>query len=150
MNRIWLGLLAGAAGTTALNIVTYLDMVYRARPPSQTPEQSADRLASQLHVNLGDEQAAANRRSGLGPLLGYATGLATAAVYAAVARHPGRPASVGALTVLAMLASNAPMTLLKVTDPRRWSAADWAADVVPHVAYGAVTAATLRALRARA
>ncbi|HEX6967417.1 MAG TPA: hypothetical protein VF174_01110 [Micromonosporaceae bacterium] len=147
MHRIWQGLLAGAAGSTALNIVTYLDMVYRARPPSQTPEQSAGRLADRLHLNLGSEQAAANRRSGLGPLLGYAAGLGAAALYAAIApRHLGRPLATGSLAVLAMLASDAPMTLLGVTDPRRWSAADWATDIVPHIAYGAVTAATLRAL----
>jgi hypothetical protein len=27
-----------------------------------------------------------------------------------------------------------------VSDPRSWGAADWLADVVPHVAYGLVTA----------
>jgi hypothetical protein len=32
-----LGAAAGAAGTTMLNTVTYLDMVARARPASTTP-----------------------------------------------------------------------------------------------------------------
>lgn len=31
--------------------------------------------------------------------------------------------------------------VLGVTDPRRWTAADWAADVIPHLAYGALAAA---------
>ena len=46
---------------------------------------------------------------------------------------------------VAMLAGNAPMTALRLTDPRQWSAADWASDVVPHVAYGAVAAGVLAA-----
>jgi hypothetical protein len=33
-----LGAAAGAAGTTALNTVTYLDMAVRGRPTSSTPE----------------------------------------------------------------------------------------------------------------
>ena len=33
-------------------------------------------------------------------------------------------------------------TMLRVSDPRRWSPSDWAADVLPHLAYGLVTAAT--------
>lgn len=38
------------------------------------------------------------------------------------------------------------MTLLGVTDPRTWSVIDWVSDLVPHAAYGAVTAAVLREL----
>ena len=37
-NRIIAGLLAGAAGTTALNAVTYADMALRGRPGSEIPE----------------------------------------------------------------------------------------------------------------
>jgi hypothetical protein len=40
----------------------------------------------------------------------------------------------------ALLAGNAPMTVLGVTDPRQWNAEAWISDVVPHLAYGAVTA----------
>jgi hypothetical protein len=38
------------------------------------------------------------------------------------------------------------MTVLGVTDPRTWAAKDWVADVVPHLAYGALTAAVLNDL----
>lgn len=148
MRRLLSGALAGAAGSSALNIVTYLDMTLRARPASQTPEQTADRLTSTLHVDLGDEQTAANRHAGLGSLLGYAAGIGAAALYALVA--PVRPrwaTATTTLTVTAMVASAMPMTVLKVTDPRTWSAADWMADLIPHLAYGAVTATTYRALR---
>ena len=38
------------------------------------------------------------------------------------------------------------MTALGITDPRQWSATDWASDVVPHVAYGDVAANVLEHL----
>jgi len=38
------------------------------------------------------------------------------------------------------------MTALGLTDPREWSASDWASDVVPHLAYGAVAALVYEAL----
>jgi hypothetical protein len=33
-----------------------------------------------------------------------------------------------------------PAAALGVTDPRRWPASGWAADVIPHMVYGLVTA----------
>jgi hypothetical protein len=47
---------------------------------------------------------------------------------------------------VAMVLANAGMAALAVTDPRTWTPADWASDIVPHLAYGAVTAATLEHL----
>ena len=38
------------------------------------------------------------------------------------------------------------MTALGITDVRDWTAKDWITDVVPHLAYGVVTAGTWRAL----
>lgn len=35
------------------------------------------------------------------------------------------------------------MRVLGVTDPRTWPASPWVADIVPHLAYGAATAAVL-------
>jgi hypothetical protein len=143
MQTITRGLVAGAAATTALNAVTYLDMAVRGRPPSSTPEQSVEKLADATHVGLGEGEKRENRKSGLGPLLGYATGVGVAVAYAFLLR--GRrlpwPVSAAALAGLAMVAANAPMTATGVTDPRRWSAADWASDLVPHLAYGAAAAA---------
>ncbi|KHL01576.1 hypothetical protein [Sinomonas humi] len=51
-------------------------------------------------------------------------------------------------TATVLVAANAPMTLLKVTGPRTWSAADWASDIVPHLGYGITAGAVLRALGA--
>lgn len=41
------------------------------------------------------------------------------------------------------------MTALGVTDPRTRDATSWISDVVPHLAYGAVTAAVLTSITGR-
>jgi hypothetical protein len=148
MNDTVKAIVAGAAGATALNAVTYLDMTVRARPASSAGEDSVSKLAELAHAPLGDGQSAENRKAGLGPLLGYATSTATAMAYAAAGgRRLPTAASTVVLTALAMLASNAPMTALHVTDPRTWKPADWVSDLIPHLAYGRVTAVALRRLR---
>jgi hypothetical protein len=144
------GAAAGAAGTTALNAVTYLDMAIRGRPASSTPEQTVERLAQAVGVDMpGEGEQRAARVQGTAPLLGILTGIGAGLVLGAARRRGFRPPAVVdvlAATALATLAGNEPMALLGVTDPKKWSAADWAADLVPHLAYGVVAAATLRAL----
>ena len=49
----------------------------------------------------------------------------------------------------AMAAADVSMTSLGVTDPKQWGAAGWLSDALPHLAYGAVTVATLHALDRR-
>lgn len=147
------GAAAGAAGTTVLNAVTYLDMVVRGRPASSTPEEMVELLARKAGVDLpgeGEERDA--RVQGSAPLLGILTGIGAGVVLGAVRRLGFRPpvmVDLLAATLLATLGGNGPMTLLGVTDPREWSAADWAADLLPHMAYGVVTALSLRALDGR-
>lgn len=46
------GLAAGAAGTTVLNAVTYLDMVARGRPASTTPEDAVRALSDKTGVSI--------------------------------------------------------------------------------------------------
>ena len=143
------GAAAGAAGTTALNAVTYLDMVGRGRGTSSTPEQTVEALAGKVHVQIpGDEETRSNRVQGLGPLTGLVAGIGVG-VLAGLARAAGfrTPPLVGtALTTVGVLvASNGPMTVLGVTDPRTWSTTDWVSDVVPHLAYAAVVRTTLDA-----
>jgi uncharacterized membrane protein len=60
------------------------------------------------------------------------------------------PAAVGGplLGAAAMVASDGPMAALGVSDPRTWSTVDWVGDVLPHLAYGVATHATLRAAAA--
>ena len=141
------GAAAGAAGTTALNAVTYLDMAIRGRGTSSTPEDTVEKLAEKAHVPIpGQGETRAHRLQGLGPLTGIAAGLGVGAL-AGLARSSGvrlRPLVETALTTVGvLLAANGPMTVLGITDPRTWSATDWLSDVVPHVAYSAVVTATL-------
>jgi hypothetical protein len=137
------GALAGAAGTTALNAVSYLDMVWRGRAASTTPSDSVERLAERAGVTIpGTEAQRGNRVEALGPLLGIATGMGLGAVLGAAGAlgvRTGPVRSVAVASLAALLVSNVPMTALGVTDPRTWSAADWVSDIVPHLAYGAVT-----------
>jgi hypothetical protein len=53
---------------------------------------------------------------------------------------------VATATVGPLVGTNGPMTVLGITDPRTWSGVDWARELVPHAAYGVVTAATLAAI----
>jgi hypothetical protein len=145
-----LGAAAGAAGTTALDATTYLDMLLRARPASSTPEETMQRLSDLTHVPIpGDEEERRNRLAGLGALTGLVAGIAAGGFLGVVRAGGWRPRpAVGVLaaTAVALLVGNVPMTVSGVTDPRTWSAGDWAADLVPHAAYGVVTAGVLNRL----
>lgn len=147
--RLLAGLLAGAAGTAVLNAVTYTDMVLRGRAGSDIPEQLIDRATGATGLELGDEETAANRRQALAALLGFGVGLGTGATYGlAGGAQGGAGVAAGALTlaVAASLASDGPAIALGLTDPRTWPGSAWAADAVPHLAYGAVTAVTYAGL----
>jgi hypothetical protein len=144
------GALAGAAGTTALNTVTYLDMVWRARPASSTPEATVERLAEVTRTRIpGSADERSNRIAGLGPLTGLmvSTGVGAVLGLARTAGYrPGLLISSLTASVAALIGSNGPMTIVGITDPHTWSRADWVSDLVPHLAYGMVTAGALQAL----
>ena len=149
MNRILRGAAAGAAGTTALNAVTYLDMALRGRPASDTPEQTVAKIAETIHVRIPGEGATRNNRlSGWGAVSGLAAGVAVGMAYGAWHSVVGRPGPLAGpllATGGALVVGNGPMTALGLTDPRSWSVPDWLSDVVPHLAYGWVTATTYAA-----
>lgn len=146
--EILTGVAAGAAGTTALNAVTFLDMALRARPASTTPDDTVRKAEDLAGVSLSkhglDSDAASNRRSALGALVGIAAGLSTGAVYGLLRPRLGR-APLGLLGtgagVLANVATTGPMAALGITDPRTWPADSWVSDLIPHLAYGFATAA---------
>jgi hypothetical protein len=143
------GAAAGAAGSTALNAVTYLDMTIRGRPASSTPERTVEKLAEKAHVPIpGDEETRQNRVQGLGPITGLVAGVGVGVVVGLVraAGYRSQPLVGTLLTTLGVLvAANGPMTVLGITDPRTWSGTDWASDIVPHLAYGAVVKTTMDA-----
>ena len=144
----WLlrGAAAGAAGTTALNVVTYLDMAVRGRPASSTPERTVEKLADAAHLSVpGQGAKRASRLEGLGALTGLAAGVGVGGLLGLV-RASGFRAGTLLTTVTVLLSTNGPMTVLGVTDPRTWSAVDWISDLVPHLAYAAVVTTTMDAL----
>ncbi|MGY1745802.1 hypothetical protein [Blastococcus sp. SYSU D00695] len=143
------GAAAGGAASTALNAVTYVDMAVRGRGSSSTPERTVEVLAERAHVTVpGDEETRRNRVQGLGPLTGLAAGVGVG-VLTGLVRAAGFRSQwlVGTLLTTAgvLVTANGPMTVLGVTDPRTWSATDWAADLVPHLVYGAVLKSTMDA-----
>jgi hypothetical protein len=147
------GAAAGAAGTTALNAATYLDMAIRGRGASSTPEQTIEAVSDRLGIDIpGEGETRDNRVHALGAMGGLATGVALGA-FLGVARSMGwRPGLLGgslAAGSMAMVGANGPMTGLGITHPRQWSATDWASDVIPHLVFGLVTYATLDAAHAR-
>ncbi|MBO1754933.1 hypothetical protein [Allobranchiibius sp. CTAmp26] len=142
------GTIAGAAGTTALNATTYLDMAVRGRGTSSAPEDLVEAAAGSAGVAIpgtGDERD--NCLAGLGPLSGTGVGGVAGTVHRALLSR-GRSIPAAAAIVLisaaAMAMSDAPLKLFGISDPADWKGADWAADAVPHLVYGAITYATLR------
>jgi hypothetical protein len=124
-------------------------MAVRGRASSSTPQETVEAMADRSPMDVPvDGQTRSNRVSGLASLMGLATGVTVGAVYGA-ATVAGRPPwwlASGMLSLAAMLGGNAPMAKLGVTDPRQWDVADWASDVVPHLAFGLVTALVFEAV----
>ncbi len=152
MNRIVRGAIAGAAGTVALDVATYADMALRGRSSSGTPAQLVGVLADKLGIaSLGTEakdDTASNRRSGLGALLGYATGVTVGVAYGAVRGRRGDGSTLASVAVglAAMAMSDVPIAVSGVSDPRTWGVSDWASDAIPHLVYGLVTVAAYDAM----
>ncbi|MDQ2874039.1 MAG: hypothetical protein M3Y33_04170 [Actinomycetota bacterium] len=148
------GAVAGAAGTTALNAAAYVDMAVRGRGSSSAPQDLVEAVADRADVEIpgqGDERD--NRLAGLGPLSGISVGVLVGAAAGLVlgalgarGRRPPAPVSVVVLiSAAAMALSDVPLKIFGISDPSGWEPADWAADAFPHLAYGLVTYAAIRA-----
>jgi len=137
-----IGAVAGAAGTVALNVATYLDMTVRGRPSSNAPSKMVDTLAKRIGLSSSaqgegsQDPATQNRESGLGALLGYVNGLGAAIAYGLLRTRLKR--------VSIPLAGIG--VALRVSNPKTWGFAGWAADIIPHLVYGLVTLITYEAL----
>ena len=129
--------------------MAFSNAFFAASNSSSTPDATVEQIAERAHLDIpGEGEDKENRVSALGALSGILTGVGIGAAYGAARALGLRPplwAGVLITTAGALAGSNGPMTLLGVTDPRTWSALDWASDIVPHLAYGAVTAATYAA-----
>jgi hypothetical protein len=152
ISRVLKGTAAGAAGTATLNLITYLDMLVRARASSTVPADTATRISQAVGIELTghDEDATHSRRTAAGALLGFGAGLGLGVSYAMVDEPlADLPASISGtlLGAAAMAASDVPATATGATDPRSWGTAGWLADIIPHLGYGLVTVLVYRALR---
>lgn len=154
LRRILMGTAAGAVGTVALNVTTYADMAVRGRPASQMPSEMAGLLAEKAGISLSsggegsDDSKAENRKGGLGALSGFVVGLGVGTAYGVVrsqARDVPMPIAALGLGLTAMAGSDVPLTVLGLTNPVKWGAAGWLSDLIPHMAYGLVTAASYNA-----
>ena len=142
------GAIAGAVGTMALDVTSYADMALRARNSSPLPAEVVKRISQRAGVPIEND----NRASALGAISGYMVGVGVGALYGAIrSRVPRAPlmlAAVG-LAAAAMAASDVPATRLGATDPRTWGVGGWVSDIIPHFAYGLVTAAVFDAVTDR-
>jgi hypothetical protein len=151
---VWSGLLcgaaAGAAGTTTLNVITYLDIAMRGRATSTTPERTVEAMAKLFHVTIpGTGDILANRISGLGALTGFAAGIGMGMILGlayALGWWPRLLVATLVAAAIALIGTNGPMTVLGVTDPRTWGVVGWISDLIPHFGYGIVTALVLHYL----
>jgi hypothetical protein len=132
------GAAAGAAGTTALNAATYLDMAVRGRGSSSAPQDLVKAVADRADIAIpGHSDERDNRLAGLGPLSGAAVGLvvgAGAATVLGVLRERGvrlpAPIPVVLIGAAAMALSDVPLKLFGISDPSDWEGKDWAADAI--------------------
>lgn len=147
LRRALMGAAAGAAGTVALNAVTYADMALRARSGSSVPDEVAGVIAKRVGLDLGDGDTAQNRKTGLGALLGYANGVGAA--YGILRPVFGRDVSVTkaglALTLASTVGTDLPIAATGVSNPTTWPPSSWAMDFGFHLAYGLMTAAAYEA-----
>jgi hypothetical protein len=152
MRGLTLGAVAGAAGTMALDLVSYGDMAVRGRASSDLPAEVVRRLSMKAEfaqLSAPSEEAdngTKNRRSALGAMSGYAIGIGIGALYGACAyllppERRGTFTQALLLAGIAMAASDVPAQLLGATNIKEWTPSSWASDIVPHIAYGVITAA---------
>lgn len=141
-----IGILAGAAGTLALDVYTYLDILASARPPSTLPATTVRKLAERVGMSdlADDDDSAGNRRNGAGALLGYGVGLGAGVGYAALRPYfedwlpwPIAGVILGAST---LALSEGSATALGATDWKDWTASEWLADIIPRTLYGLTVA----------
>jgi hypothetical protein len=150
MSNFVKGMIAGAAGATALDFVTYFDMAVRGRPPSKVPGETARRLSHAIGMTaLDGDGKAANRRNAAGFIAGHTDGVMAGGVYGLVrALVPRMPWMLGAAGLAAgtLLVGEGTATRVGATDWSTWSATEWLSDLIPRAAFGVVTATAFEML----
>ena len=145
MAKLWAGLsagiLAGAAGATALNAVNYADQAVRGNAPTSSAAGPHVASTAAEVTKAGPVRAAA-----LGPLGGLGVGVAVGALAGLVRGSAATPPPVLAAVATGLVAMAAGDGVALATGTAR---PDWRAPVtllrelVPHLVYGAVTGIAL-------
>ena len=141
------GMLAGAAGSTALNLFTYSQQAVKGTASGATPDQAAQAVIQAVGGEVpGTPDQVQNRLEGLGPVSGLGVGLGIGAL-GGLLRALGVKIPITAAPVVlglgAMAVSDGVMTAVGVTNPRTWTAGSVVQDAIPHLVYGAVTVLAL-------
>jgi len=151
VRSLGIGAIAGAAATSALNVMSYGDIAARGRGASNVPSTMVRNLAEAAGIGAlaSDDDTTANRRGGIGALFGYASGLGVGVAYALL-RPAVRSVPVLVMAVAAgataMALSDGVIAASGASDPKTWSAGDWATDAIPHLTYGLALALSFDAL----
>lgn len=148
MAKLWAGIsagiLAGAAGATALNAVNYADQAVRGNAPTSSPAGPHVAAAAGKAVDVSPTRAAA-----LGPLGGLGIGVGVGAIAGALRGTNATPPPVlaAALTgIVAMVIGDGFAVATKTARPDWKKPVTLLRDLVPHLVYGAVTSVTLHRL----
>ncbi|MBV8374769.1 MAG: hypothetical protein JO302_04605 [Candidatus Eremiobacteraeota bacterium] len=143
------GMIAGAAGATALDALSYMDMLVRGRSASDVPGQTVSRLVKSIGLILdGEDTVSSNRRTASGALLGHADGVLAASLYALIRSAIRVPWPVGAafLAGITLVTGEGSAVRTGATDWSKWSLSEWVTDIVPRLAFGIVAAVVVEAL----
>lgn len=145
MSKLWTGIsagmLAGAAGATALNAVNYADQAVRGNAPTSSPAGPHVAATAAEVTKAGPTRAAA-----LGPLGGLGVGVGVGALAGFVRGRVATPPAVlaAALTGLAAMAVGDGVALATGTARSDWhKPVTLLRELVPHLVYGAVTGVAL-------
>jgi hypothetical protein len=136
------GMLAGAAGATAKNVVSYLDQAVLGDAATTSPAGSSVSATAQTAADTAGAPSDTTRTDALGPLGGLGIGIGVGAVAGLVRGSNATPPPVVAAVLTGLVAMGAGEGAAVATGSAR---SDWAApanllrDFVPHLAYGAVT-----------
>lgn len=149
MSKVWTGisagLLAGAAGATAKNAVSYLDQIVSDDAPPSSPNSATVAKSASAAATVATEQApSGNRATALGALGGLGIGAVVGAIAGALRGSNATPNPV----VAALLTGGAAMVagdgIAAITGaPKARSGTNLGRDAIAHLAYGAVTGIAL-------
>ena len=136
------GILAGAAGATAKNVVSYLDQAVQGEGATTSPASHSVAGAAKQATGAAGSQADGARAEALGPLGGLGIGLGVGALAGLIRGSNATPPPVVAAVATGLVAMSIGEGAAVATGTAKpgWAApGNLLRDFIPHLAYGAVT-----------